>query len=240
MIKKTFLDIKFLILIAGVCMLFLPELSNAQIVTNPLAMVDAVQGRSEIFPSEIPESPTVTIGRILNPGSSIKTNEQSKVILHLENGIVTSVGGLSYVSFDQEQPENGLMDIIDLNEGVLRMTKRSGGGNLTPYKVVTPVASIEPANYNEAVDFIVEAYTPTSAVISVLSGQVIVRNLTLGAPAETIVSSCQMAYIDRGANADVLAANYDQIIPLLDETRISKPAQMSFICPVPEWLTYRF
>ena len=147
------------------------------------------------------------------------------------------MGEVSSISLAQKENQNGHINLIDLNEGVVRVTKQSGGGNLTPYKVTTPVASIEPLNYYEPVDFLVEAYTPTTSAVSVLSGTVLVKNLSVSHPSETIVSACHMAYIDKGiGKSDVLASKSDQIRPLINETTIPGTVAYSFICPVPTWL----
>ena len=150
----------------------------------------------------------------------------------------TSLGEVSSISFEQTENQNSFLNFIEVNQGVLRVTKQSGGGNVTPYKVITPVASIEPFNYNKPVDFVIEVYTPTRMAVSVISGTVAVQNLTLSNPTETVVSSCHTAYIEKGKlNSEVLVTKFDEIMPLIDGTTIPGTVATSFICPVPIWLS---
>jgi len=119
----------------------------------------------------------------------------------------------------------------------VRVTKQSGGGNVMPYKVITPVGSIEPFDYDKPVDFIIEVYTPRMISVSVISGTVVVQNLTSDNPTETMVSSCHVAYISSGnENSEVLPAKADLMMRLIDGTTIPQTVATAFICPVPIWL----
>ncbi len=237
--KIRFRNIKLAIAIAIVCFTWAwTYRSDAQAISSPMAMVDAVQGRSDITSAGNLEPTRLTVGRTINAGNTISTDEHSKVFLQWETGIRTSLGEVSSNSFAQKQDQSGFVNLIDLNEGVVRVTKQSGGGNLTPYKVTTPMASIEPLNYYEPVDFLVEAYTPTTTAVSVISGTVLVKNLTVSHPVETIVSSSHMAYTDKGKReSDVVASKSDVIMPLINGTTIPGTAASGFICPVPIWLS---
>jgi hypothetical protein len=237
--KKTkFQIIKLAIAIAIACFAWAwPHRSDAQGASSPVAMVDAVHGRSDITSARNPSPTLLTVGRPVNVGATISTNKSSKVFLQWETGMKTSLGEVSSISLAQKEDRNGFVNLIDLNEGVVRVTKQSGGGNLTPYKVTTPVASIEPLNYYEPVDFLVESYTPTTSAVSALSGTILVKNLSVSHPSETVVSACHMAYIDKGIKkSEVLASKPDQIMPLINETTIPGTVAYSFICPVPTWL----
>jgi hypothetical protein len=238
--KNTkFQIMKLVIAIAIVCFTWAwPHRSDAQGAISPLAMVDAIQGHSDITSAGNPKPTRLNLGRTINAGATISTDERSKVFLQWVTGIKTSLGEVSSISLAQKQNQNGFVNVIDVNEGVVRVTKQSGGGNLTPYRVTTPVASIEPLNYNAPVDFLIEAYTPTTSAILVISGTVLVKNLTIDHPTETVVSSCNMAYIDKGKhNLDVVASKADEIMPLIDGTTIPGTLASGFICPVPVWLS---
>jgi hypothetical protein len=238
--KVIFRHIKLAVVIAVVCLAWAwPTGSDGQIViSSPMAMVDAVQENSEIASEQNQESTRLTIGRTIDPGNTISTSEQSKVFIQWETGMRTSLGEVSSISFEQRENQNGLLNFVEVNQGVLRVTKESGGGNVTPYKVITPVASIEPIDYDKPVDFVIEVYTPTRMAVSVISGTVAVQNLTLSNPTETVVSSCHVAYIDKGKdNSEVLATESDQIMQLIAGTTIPGTVATAFLCPVPIWLS---
>lgn len=175
--KKTkFQIMKLAIAIAIMCFTWVwPQRSVAQGASSLMAMVDAVQGSSDISPAPNLKPTRLSVGRTINAGATISADERSKVFLQWETGMKTSLGEVSSIYFAQKQDQKGFVNVIDLKEGVVRVAKQSGGGNLTPYKVTTPVASIEPLNYYEPVDFLVEAYTPTTSAISVISGTVLVE-----------------------------------------------------------------
>ncbi len=239
-IEKTRFQIKeSAVVIAVMCFAWVwPPGSDAQVVSSPLAMVEAVNGSADITAKPNQEPTALTVGDIINTGATISANERSKVFLQWETGIRTSLGEVSSISLAQKQDQKGFVNLVDLKEGIVRVTKQSGGGNMTPYKVTTPVASIEPLNYNEPVDFLIEAYTPTTSAVSVISGTVLVKNLTVNHPTETVVSSCHVAYIDKGEHKlDVFALKSDQIISLMEGTTIPGTVSTAFICPAPMWLS---
>lgn len=237
--KITFRGMKLVIVIAVVCFSWVcPHGSDSQVVNSPLAIVEAIQGGSDIVSAWNSEPARLAVGRTIDAGNVISTNEHSKVFLQWVTGIRTSLGEVSSISLAQKQNQNGFVNVIEVKEGVLRVTKPSGGGNLTPYEVTTPLVTIEPINYNEPVDFLIEAYTPNMSAVSVISGTVLVKNLALSHPTETIVSSCHTAYIDKGKHEpEVVASKSDEIMPLIDGTTIPGTGTSYFICPVPIWLS---
>ncbi len=237
--KIRFRNIKLAIAIAIVCFTWAwPYRSDAQAISSPMAMVDAVQGRSDITPAQNLKPTRLTVGRTIDAGATISTDKHGKVFLQWETAMKTSLGDVSSISLAQNKDQNGPINVMDVNKGVVRVTKQTGGGNLTPYKLITPVASIEPLNYYEPVDLVIEAYTPTTTAVSVISGTVLVKNLTVSHPVETIVSSCHMVFIDKGNHKPaVLASKADEIVSLIDRTTIPRTVASGFICPVPVWLS---
>jgi hypothetical protein len=91
-------------------------------------------------------------------------------------------------------------------EGVLRIsTDERKGSPSGPYGVTTPTAFIQPVSLAEPVDFIVETYDPSSTVVTVLRGQVEVRNLSMEGAPGSVVHSCRSVQIKEGkADAQLL------------------------------------
>jgi hypothetical protein len=88
---------------------------------------------------------------------------------------------------------------FQLVEGVLRIsTDERKGGPTGPYGVTTPTAYIQPVSLAEPVDFLVETYDPSSTVVTVLRGQVEVRNLSVEAAPGSVVQSCRSVQIKEG------------------------------------------
>jgi hypothetical protein len=114
------------------------------------------------------------------------------------------------------------------------VTKQSEGSTGAPYMVVTPAASIEPANYDEPVDFIVEVYVPKTALITVVAGSVRIKNLTLSQPTEIVLSPCQTVYVEEGKpKLEALASSSEDLRRLVDGTTIPGSIVANLdICPV--------
>ena len=211
-----------------------PTPSDAQVVAPPRAAVQAVQGEANVAVDRDREPTKLAVGSMVDAWNTVSTNENGKLFLKWETGILNSIGGSSSIFLATRETERGPADIIEMTQGILRVTKQSGGGALTPYMVVTPAASIEPANYDEPVDFIVEVHVPATSAITVVSGSVRIKNLTLSQPTETVLSSCQTVYVDEGKpKLEPLASSSEDLRRLVDETTIPGTIVANLdICPV--------
>ncbi len=198
-----------------------PTLSDAEIAAPPRAAVQAVQGEAYIAADSEQEPKKLAVGSMVEAWSTVSTNENGKLLLKWKTGITSSVGGSSSLFLASRENERGPVDTIEITEGLLRVTEQGGGGAGTPYMVVTPAASIEPANYNEPADFIVEVYAPVSAAITVISGNVRVKNLTSSRPTETVLSACQTVNVEEGkAKLEPQASSSEYLTKLVDGTTI--------------------
>ena len=211
-----------------------PDLVRRQVAGAPRAAVQAVQGDANVTVDRDQEPTKLAVGSMVDAWNTVSTNENGKLFLKWETGMLNSIGGSSSIFLASRETERGPVDTIEMTEGLLRVTKQSGGGAGTPYMVVTPAASIEPANYDEPVDFIVEVYVPTTAVITVVSGNVRIKNLTLSRPTETVLSSCQTVYVEEGKpKLEPLASSSEDLRRLVDGTTIPGTIVANLdICPV--------
>ena len=226
---------KLTIVFALVCVTWAGSASSdAQIAGAPRAVVQAVQGEANVAVDRDQEPTKLAVGSKVEAWNTVSTNENGKLFLKWETGVLNSIGGSSSIFLASREIERGPVDTIEMTEGLLRVTKPSGGGAGAPYMVVTPAASIEPANYDEPVDFIVEVYVPTTAVITVVSGNVRIKNLTSSRPTETVLSSCQTVYVEEGkAKLEPLASSSEDLLRLVDGTTIPGTIAANLdICPV--------
>ncbi len=119
------------------------------------------------------------------------------------------------------QTPDGDRDTVQVIEGIVRVATGQSPRSIAPYSVVTPVASIEPASFNEPVDFIVEVYDPSTTVITVVAGDLKVSHLKGGAPMGTTVSRCQTVYIEEGKDRlEVMESSPDDVTRLVRSTTI--------------------
>ena len=91
------------------------------------------------------------------------------------------------------------------------------------------MASIQPESYDQPVDFIVESYDPSSTVVTVVTGRVKIRNLTVTPSTEQIVSSCQNVYIEEGkGKPEPLSVPPEDLKRLADASTISGTIAANF------------
>jgi hypothetical protein len=213
-----------------------PSRSRAQVESAPLAVVEAVQGTVDMTGAGTHEPEELQYGDMVNWWDTITTNAGGKLFLKWNTGVLTSLGGSSSVSIDRREAEGGPVKVLGLTEGVLRVTKRSGGGNVTPYVVTTPEASIEPLDYDAPVDFVVEVRSPTMSVITVITGPVRINGLSVTQPVELAVSSCHAVFVSQGARQPhVLGTDSGDLDKLVDRTTIPGTIATDLACPVPTW-----
>ncbi len=213
---------KLAIFIVAMCVIAAgPASSDAKAAQALRAAVQAVQGDASMTVGPDQEPAKLTVGKMVEAWNTVSTNENSKLFLNWETGLLNSLGGSSSIFLASRETKSGPVDTIEMTEGLLRVTQKSGGGGGAPYMVVTPAASIEPVNSDEPVDFIVEVYVPTTAVITVVSGNVRVKNLTLSPSTETVLASCQTLYVEQGKpKLEALASSSEDLRRQVDGTTI--------------------
>ncbi len=221
------------LLIASIC-LTLPCASYGQAAAAPQAVVQAVQGDATVAVDQDQEPVGLAPGSTIDAWNTVSTDEASKLFVRWNTGILNSLGELTSIFLTSSQTERGPMDSFEMTEGMFRVTSQRGTPTLTPYRVMTPSASIEPVNYDEPTDFIVEVHVPTTTVVTVISGSVRVTNTTLERPSETVVSACQNLYVERGQpGLDVAALASDDLARLVEGTTIPGSISTAFLCPAP-------
>ncbi|MGA8831903.1 MAG: hypothetical protein WB554_09875, partial [Desulfomonilaceae bacterium] len=230
-------SMKLAIVIAVMCCVTWasPALSNAEVVSDPpRAVVKAIQGDANMVVDRDKGPTKLAVGSMVDAWNTVSANGNGKLLLKWKTGILNSIGASSSIFLATKDTDRGPADVIEMTEGLLRVTRDGGGGAITPYMVVTPAASIEPVNSEEPVDFIVEVYIPTTTVVTVVSGNIRVRNLTLTRPADTVLSSCQTVYVEDGTpKLEPLASSAEDLNRLVDGTTIPGTIVANLdICPV--------
>lgn len=234
-----FAGAKMATLIAVACLACAyPMRSSAQSVPEPLAVIVGVQGRSAVAMQSGHKLQKLGYGSIVNTGETVSTSGRTKVLLKWETGMLTALGGHTSVNLRTENGRRGAVDVLDVTKGVVRVTKRSGGGNDAPYKVNVPEGSIEPVDHDAPVDFTVQAFLPTRSVLTVIAGPVKVSKQSKeGRTTATIVSDCRSVRLDRRSlEPRVVSLNSIDAGKLLNRITIPGTAGMNFACPVPTWL----
>lgn len=203
----------------------------------PFAVVEGVQGTVDLTMGGTNKPVHLMYGDMVNTSDTIATNAGSKLFLKWETGELASIGGSSSISIGRSKSANGPVNVLKMTAGVVRVTKRSGGGNVTPYMVSIPGATIEPLDSRAPVDFIVEVQSPTVSAITVIAGPVRINNKSVTQPEETAVSDCHTVFVSKGAGETRLfGANSANLDKLVSRTTIPGTIMTDFACPVPTWL----
>jgi hypothetical protein len=169
--------------------------SRAEAPIPQLAIVGAVQGTVEMTAAGAQKPLRLMYGDMVSIWDTITTDADGKLFLKWETGVLTSLGGSSSVSIARSEAAGRPVNVLKMTAGIVRVTKRSGGGNVTPYMVTIPGATIEPLDYEAPVDFIVEVQSPTLSGITVIAGPVRINNKSVTQPGETAVSECHTVFV---------------------------------------------
>jgi hypothetical protein len=212
----------------------LPATCAAQSSGTPQAVVEALKGTATMTVDHDEEPVTLASGSVVNAWNMVNTDESSKLLLNWNTGILNSLGQFTSVFLTSNETERGPLDSIEMTEGILRVNNPGSGRPMPPYMVATPVAQIEPVKLDDPVDFIVEVNDPGTTVVTVISGQVRVRNISLKQPTETVVSACQNVYVDKGKAAlDMAALTADDLAGLVEASTIPGSIATTYMCPTP-------
>ena len=211
-----------------------PATCGAQVAGAPQGVVGAIQG-SVAMTTDQDEGPTNLVsGGAVNAWNMVSTDEASKLLLNWNTGIISSLGPFTSVFMASQETDRGPLDSLEMTEGILRVANPTEGRQIPPYMVATPVAQVEPVNHDDPVDFIVEVHDPATTAVTVISGQVKVRNTTLKQPTETIVSACQNVYVDKGKSAlDLAQLTSEDLTRLVEASTIPDSMALALACPTP-------
>jgi hypothetical protein len=184
------------ILLALLCCVA-PAVSAQQQAAN----VGAVEGASEILRSTETSYKRLNRGDPAYVGDTVTTKSGSKLWLKVHDNSDASLGESSALLLNDLARESPSTTYFHAHQaqGIIRFIKKLP--HTTPpssYTITTPTAviTVEPAN--ERSDFVVQAHNPSQSSVTVIWGEVIVKNISEEIPTQRRVRSCQMVYIDEG------------------------------------------
>lgn len=185
--------ILLIILMAWSC----PHPAFARLPGAPTANVGAVQGEAQVFSEDQAEPKRLASGAAVDAWNTINTSAQSRLFLNWDNGLMTSLGDTSSLFVSVEKRPDIEISQFQVIEGIVRVATKEGLGAAAPYAVLTPAAAVEPDNYGNPVDLIVESYDPTTTTVTVLAGNVKVSTGGEGGSTEKMVSPCSTVYVNQ-------------------------------------------
>lgn len=226
--ESTLSRIRFLGGLAILCslMLMLPGLSLSQ---GTPAVVQAVQGQAEVLPADYQDSVKLEQGAQVQPSGIVSTGKDSKLLLLWTDRLYASLADYSSLSFDSG--DQRAVPHLQLIEGLARVTN-SGLQPDGDHMVSTPVATVRPADPNQPVDYIVEIYSPTTTIVSILSGRVEIVSRTGDSTTTGTYDSCRTVYLTKDKKTEVTSIYAGDAEKLVGMTTIAGTLPFAATCPV--------
>ncbi|MGC8604934.1 MAG: hypothetical protein ACP5VS_14795 [Desulfomonilaceae bacterium] len=135
-------SMKLALVIAMMCCVTgaIPALCNAEVVSDPpRAIVKAIQGDANMVVDRDKGQTKLAVGSMVDAWNTVSTNENGKLLLKWKKGILNSIGGSSSIFLATQDTDRGPADVIEMTEGLLRVT-RDGGGGAIPISVKIKLA----------------------------------------------------------------------------------------------------
>ena len=195
------------------------------------ALVQAVQGQAEVLPADYQDSEKLEQGAQVKSSSIVSTSKDSKLLLLWTDRLFASLAEYSSLSFDSGDQRD--VPHLQLIEGLARITNsglRSDGES--NHMVSTPLATVRPADPNQPVDYIVEIYSPTTTIVSVLSGRVEIVSRTGDSTITGTYDSCRTVYLTKDKKTDVASIYAGDAENLVAMTTIAGTLPFTGTCPV--------
>ncbi|AFM27387.1 hypothetical protein [Desulfomonile tiedjei] len=227
--ERIFSGIRFLGRLAILCsVIFLPGLSFGQ---EAPAVVQAVQGQAEALPADFQESAKLEQGARVKPSDIISTNKDSKVLLLWTDRLYASLAEYSSLSFDFQ--DRKAVPHVQLIEGLARITNSGLHSNSESDHVLsTPLATVRPVDPNQPIDYIVEIYSPTTTIVSILSGRVEIESRTGDSATTATYDSCRTVYLTKDKKTDTSSIYAGDAENLVAMTTIAGTLPFTGTCPV--------
>jgi len=184
-----------------------------------------LQGAAEILRAAETQYKHLGKGDPVQVGDMVSTKEGAKVLFRLGDESYNSLGASSSLMVNEYSSE-GRATYFHAHQplGIVRFIKRlSSTSPASSYTISTPtgVVSVEPTA--EAADFVVQVLNSAVTAVTVMFGQVRVRNISEKIPTERVVRSCQMVYVREGKEpSKPFGVSSDTLRKLIDLTTIPR------------------
>ncbi|MEW6352440.1 MAG: hypothetical protein AB1646_25600 [Thermodesulfobacteriota bacterium] len=199
-------------------------LTDLQAADTRAAIVEAIEGEADISTDRKPDLVKLQRGDPIDLWSSVSTGAGSKLLVRWDDASWVSMGQFSSLSVSDHVSNAPPGRSVDLTEGIVRISSLGATGvDARPYSVTTPLVIVQPESFTDPVDFVVEVYDPTTAVVTVGKGRVRVFRFGQDPSQGKLVSACQNAYVEgEDTEITVLPVAYKDLIALVGEATIPR------------------
>lgn len=160
------------------------------------ASVQAISGQAYIAAADEGDSKDLQRGDRVGLWKTVRTEAEGKLLLDIERAFSASMGPLSTVFLSSSETDGRTIPDLQVIEGAVRAV--STGSDSDSYSVTTPIISLSPTSAGKEADFVVEVYEPTVTMVTVLKGEVRIKDLSSEKPAEETLKACRSMRYEEG------------------------------------------
>lgn len=173
-----------------------PYQSNAGAIGN----VGATEGTTSLRRAGEPEFRKISENELLQLSDMLQADSNSRLFLKFSDSSYASLGENSelYV-FDFASEDAAKYFGADVTSGSVRFVKKLQHTNPpSSYTITTPTAMINLDPSDRTADFVVTVHSPQRTTVTVIRGQVRVRNIAENLTLERLVDSCRKVNVEEG------------------------------------------
>lgn len=191
-------SLQLITFIGAVCLALLG--SPCQSGAEPVGNVAAIEGNASLRRANENDFKKVVINEIVKISDMMQTDAGSKLYLKFSESSHASMGEDSemYI-FDSSVDQQATFFGSDVSAGSIRFIKKLGETKPpSSYTVTTPTAMINVDPAEKPADFVVTVHGPKRTTVTVIRGQIRVKNLSENLTQERLVDSCKSVYVEEG------------------------------------------
>jgi hypothetical protein len=166
-------------------------------LSKQVGSVKALVGETHVNGEGQAEFKSLKAGDPISLNEYIQTDQNSKVLINLDDDSHNSLGELSEINlYDFERQNVAQYYAANVTSGLIRFVKKLSVTNpLSSYSVTTPTAiiNVEPG---DKADFVVQVFSQKRTTVTVIWGKVRVKNVLEDLATEKIVDSCRKVDVE--------------------------------------------
>lgn len=213
--------VKILMFLGFISLLSLAYINES--IAENIGDVSASEGIALLRRASESEFKKVTENEILKLADTLQTDSNSKLYLKFSDSSHASLGENSelYI-FDFARDKTATFFGADVSSGSTRFIKKLQDTNPgSSYTITTPTAMINVDPSDRLTDFVVIVHSTRKTTITVVRGQVRVKNISENLTLERLVDSCRMINVEEGKDPSrVSTVSTARLKELIDITTI--------------------
>ncbi|MDD3472753.1 MAG: FecR domain-containing protein, partial [Syntrophaceae bacterium] len=192
-------------------------------ISSGVGRIGAVEGEGSIRRADQSVFTKLQENANVDLGDTISTDANSRTYIKFSESCHASLGEYSELCLiDLTSERSSTYFYADLSTGIARfIQKLKATSPPSNYSITTPNALIVPEASETPSDFVVQVHNVKKTCVTVIRGQVRVKNLSDRSRVERLVSSCKTVFVEEEQEpSKVLSVSTDHLKKLIDRTTI--------------------